>query len=167
MSAMYCPPALDDDDDDVSTTWVASNLPELTDPTALEISTLCGCFGADRVYPHRYDLSVSTCGRSFSHLHWLLVVCVMCLLRPILSFFRWGRTQGPYQCHGCRRRMFRLRTWQLLWSISSRRDQTLHQTSSARSCVTGFLAPRFRSAKRFSWPPTSVSTWVHRWRSGC
>jgi len=94
-SAMYCPPALDDDDDDVSTTWVASNLPELTDPTALEISTLCGCFGADRVYPHRYDLSVSTCGRSFSHLHWLLVVGVMCLLRPILSFFRWGQTQGP------------------------------------------------------------------------
>jgi len=40
-SATYCPPALDDDDDDVSTTWVASHLPELSDPMALEFSTLC------------------------------------------------------------------------------------------------------------------------------
>ena len=27
----------EDDGDDVSTTWVTSNLPELTDPTALEM----------------------------------------------------------------------------------------------------------------------------------
>jgi len=32
---------MEDDGDDVSTTWVAANLPELTDPTTLEISTLC------------------------------------------------------------------------------------------------------------------------------
>jgi len=32
---------MEDDSDDASTTWVASNLPELTDPTALEISALC------------------------------------------------------------------------------------------------------------------------------
>jgi len=41
MSAMPCPPAMEDDGDDVSTTWVAANLPELTDPTALEIGALC------------------------------------------------------------------------------------------------------------------------------
>ena len=40
-SAMPCQPAMEDDGDDVSTTWVTSNLPELTDPTALKISTLC------------------------------------------------------------------------------------------------------------------------------
>ena len=38
---MPCQPAMEDDGDDVSTTWVTSNLPELTDPTALKISTLC------------------------------------------------------------------------------------------------------------------------------
>ena len=38
---MPCPPATENDSDDASTTWVASNLPELTDPTALEISALC------------------------------------------------------------------------------------------------------------------------------
>ena len=40
-SAMPCPPAMEDYDNYVSTTWVAANLPELTDPTALEISALC------------------------------------------------------------------------------------------------------------------------------
>ena len=78
---MPCPLAMEDDDNDVSTTWVTANLPELTDPTALEISALCMAVPtAEASVQTERTLSVRSVG--------VVVVGVMRLPRPIPSFFR-------------------------------------------------------------------------------
>jgi len=150
-SAMPCPLAMEDDDNDVSTTWVTANLPELTDPTALEISALCMAVPtAEASVQTERTLSVRSVG--------VVVVGVMRPPRPIPSSFQLGRTQGPCQCRGCRRRMSQPRISRPPWSTSLRRGRTFRRTSSAKSCAPDSLATPFRRTGHCSWPSTSTST---------
>jgi len=155
-SAMLCPPAMEDDGDDVSTAWVASNLPELTDPTALEISALC--------------IAVPTAEASVQTERTLSLRSVGVDAQPIAGrgrdasaqtyteFLSVGTDARALPVSGCRRRMSRPRIWRLPWLTSLRRGRTFRRTSSAKSCAPDSLATSFRRTEHCNWPSTSVST---------